>query len=74
MATIQGTDGLFPFRVEAFDGDKLGGNQSDRFVIKIWASGGDPDAPGHGILYQASGDFGRGQVKIHDEDRERPLA
>ena len=39
-------------------------NQPDRFIIKIWAPGDDPDQ--HGKRYQASGDLGGGKIKIHN--------
>lgn len=57
-ATIQGQTGLYPFRVEARDA----GSTGDRFAIKIWAPGADPDqaAP----IYKASGDV-QGEVTIH---------
>ena len=60
-ATISGASGVYPFRVDARDTDKLG--QPDRFVIKIWAPGADPDATSP--IYKASGDVLGGQVVIH---------
>ncbi|MBT3942195.1 MAG: hypothetical protein HOF43_05730 [Chloroflexi bacterium] len=59
-ATIKGLEGEFPFRVDARDGI----TQPDRFVIRIWAPGGDPDFDG--LLYKASGDLGGGKIKIHN--------
>jgi hypothetical protein len=59
-AEIDGAAGLFPFRVDARDGD--GAGQSDRFVIKIWAPGANPDTDEP--VYKGSGDVS-GQVKIH---------
>lgn len=57
-ATIDGLEGIYPFKVSAFDGD------SDRFTIKIWAPGSDPDNTEP--IYKASGDLGGGQIKIHN--------
>ena len=58
-ATIDGLAGLHSFRVDARDSDNLG----DRFVIKVWAPGDDPDRDEP--VYKASGDVEGGQVKIH---------
>ena len=58
-ATITGMPGEFPFLVDARDGI----SQSDRFIIKIWAPGTDPDVDE--LIYKASGDLGGGQIKIH---------
>lgn len=60
LAEIDGMDGPFPFTVDARDGNQ---GQADRFVIKIWAPGDNPDA--NGILYKASGDLDGGNIKIH---------
>lgn len=60
-ATIDGVAGLHPFRVDARDTNKQG--QPDRFVIRLWAPGADPDVDEP--LYKASGDVEGGQVKIH---------
>jgi YVTN family beta-propeller protein len=60
-ATIDGTGGLFGFRVDARDGDPTG--QADRFVIRIYAPGSDPNAAEP--IYKASGDVFQGQVQIH---------
>ncbi|MBI4012239.1 MAG: hypothetical protein HY359_08040 [Candidatus Rokubacteria bacterium] len=62
-ATIGGLNGLYPFRVDARDGDAGGGNQPDRFIIKIYAPGANPDnaAP----IYKASGDVEGGTIDIH---------
>jgi hypothetical protein len=60
VATIKGMTGLFPFRVDARDGN---GGQPDRFVIRIWAPGGDPDHDG--LIYKGSGDLGGGNIVIH---------
>lgn len=61
LAEIGDLDGLYPFRVEARDGDPTGG--TDRFVLKIYPAGSDPavSAP----LYKASGEVEHGQIKIH---------
>ena len=64
LATIDGEVGLYPFWVEARDGDNSGGNQADRFTIKIWAPSEDPDVDE--LDYKASGDLGGGQIKIQD--------
>lgn len=64
VATIDGLEGLHPFRVDARDGDAAGGSLADRFVIKIWAPGADPDVDEP--LYKASGDLAGGKIKIHD--------
>ena len=61
VATINGGTDLYPFRVESRDGDT---NLADRFIIKIWAPGDDPDVDE--LLYKASGDLGGGQIKIHN--------
>ena len=63
-ATIDGYEGLFPFRVDARDSDKLGGSQDDRFIIRIWEPGSDPDHDDP--IYKASGDV-QGQIVIHDK-------
>jgi phosphonate transport system substrate-binding protein len=63
-ATIDGVEGLFPFRVDARDSDKLGGNQDDRFIIRIWAP--DADIDQDDPIYKASGDV-QGQIRIHDK-------
>ncbi|MFQ5852452.1 MAG: PKD domain-containing protein, partial [Candidatus Binatia bacterium] len=62
-ATIKGLEGLFPFRVDARDGDFSGGNQPDRFIIKVWAPGADPDTDDP--IYKASGDLQGGNIIIH---------
>ena len=36
-------DGLFQFRVDARDGNLNGGNQEDRFILKVWYEYQDPD-------------------------------
>ena len=56
-------DGFHPLKVEAFNGNQDGGILSDRFVIKIWALGSDPDVDE--LLHKASGDLRDGQIKIH---------
>jgi hypothetical protein len=63
LATIKGLDGFFPFHVDARDGDNGGGDQADRFIIKIWAPGADPD--NDELIYKASGDLEGGNVIIH---------
>jgi len=60
-ATIAGTSGTYPFRVEARDGHTTG--QPDRFAIKVYSPGADPDTTGP--IYKASGDLIGGQVQIH---------
>ncbi len=60
VAEIDGMEGLFPFTVDARDGSQ---GQPDRFIIKIWAPGDNPDV--NGILYKASGDLEGGNIKIH---------
>lgn len=62
LATIEGMDGAYRFRVDARDGDDGGGGQADRFIIRIWTPGVDPDATEQ--LYKASGDVS-GQIVIH---------
>jgi hypothetical protein len=57
MAQIKNAAGEYPFRVDARDGDP------DRFVIKIWAPGANPDLDEP--IYKASGNVEGGQVKIH---------
>jgi len=49
--------------VDARDGDSAGGSLADRFVIKIWAPGANPDVDEP--LYKASGDLEGGKIKIH---------
>lgn len=60
LAEIDGASGAYPFRVDARDGDDA--SQTDRFVIKIWAPGANPDVDAP--IYKASGDVS-GQIKIH---------
>ena len=62
-ATIKGLEGLFPFRVDARDGDHGGGDQPDRFIIKVYAPGADPDKADP--IYKASGDLIGGSIIIH---------
>lgn len=62
-ATINGSGELHPFRVDARDGDARGGNFPDRFVIKVWAPGANPDLDSP--IYKASGDLEGGQINIH---------
>jgi len=69
MATIKGLDGLFPFRVDAKDGDFGGGDQPDRFIIKIWAPGADPDQDE--LIYKASGDLEGGSIVIQRQKVDR---
>lgn len=61
LAEIDGLDGLYPFRVEARDGDPSGA--TDRFVLKIYPAGSDPAVTEP--LYKVSGEVERGQIKIH---------
>jgi PKD repeat protein len=58
LATIEGRSGLFPFRVDARDD----GTTNDRFIIKVWAPGANPDTATP--IYKASGDV-QGEVTIH---------
>ncbi|MFC2069776.1 PKD domain-containing protein [Chloroflexota bacterium] len=60
LATISGSEELYPFRVEARDGDE---SQLDKFIIKIWAPNADPDADE--LIYKASGELGGGNIVIH---------
>ncbi|MBI2039929.1 hypothetical protein HYT18_02555 [Candidatus Microgenomates bacterium] len=64
-ATIKGLTGEYPFRVDARDGDFGGGNQSDRFIIKIWSPGANPDLADP--IYKASGDLMGGNIVIHTQ-------
>ena len=57
-ATINGSEELYPFRVDCSDADP-----DDRFIIKIYAVGANPDLDEP--IYKASGDLGGGQIKIH---------
>ncbi len=58
LAMIKGSTGEYPFRVDARDGKSA----EDRFVIKVWSPGADPDH--ESPLYIASGTV-QGQVTIH---------
>ncbi|MFC1956542.1 hypothetical protein ACFLWZ_08555 [Chloroflexota bacterium] len=60
LATINGSEELYPFRADARDGDE---SQLDRFIIKIWAPGANPDVDA--LIYKASGDLGGGNIVIH---------
>ncbi|MEE8372148.1 MAG: hypothetical protein V3R87_00225 [Dehalococcoidia bacterium] len=62
-ATISGSDDVFPFRVDARDGDFGGGGQPDKFVIKVYAPEADPD--NSDPIYKASGNLIGGNVMIH---------
>lgn len=63
-ARIDGApEGLYPFRVDARDGDGNGGTQTDTFVIKIWEPGADPDVDPP--KYKASGEVLGGQIVLH---------
>ena len=62
-AAIQGADGLFPFRVDARDSDFGGSGQPDRFEIKIWADGANPDLDDP--IHKASGVLQGGSIMIH---------
>jgi hypothetical protein len=62
-ATIRGVDGAFPFRVDARDSDFGGSGQPDRFSIKIWAPGANPDH--NDPIHKASGDLEGGSIIIH---------
>ena len=64
LATIDGSTELYPFRVDARDGDANATALSDRFVIKIWAVGANPDTDEP--IYKGSGDLGGGKIKIHE--------
>ena len=63
VATIEGFEGLYPFRVDCRDGDKDSGTDADRFIIKIWEPGADPDVDEN--IYKASGDLSGGSIVIH---------
>jgi len=63
LATIKGLDGLYPFHVDARDGDFGGGDQPDCFIIKVYPAGGDPDVDDP--IYKASGDLEGGSIVIH---------
>ena len=62
-ATIKGLEGIFPFRADARDTDHSGGDQPDKFIIKIWAPGADPDTDDP--IYKASGELEGGNIVIH---------
>ncbi|MQY81691.1 MAG: PKD domain-containing protein, partial [Dehalococcoidia bacterium] len=62
-ATIKGFKGLYPFRVDARDGDFGGGTELDRFIIKVYAPDADPDKDDP--IYKASGDLEGGSIVIH---------
>ena len=62
-ATIEGVDGIFPIRVDARDSDFGGSGQPDRFSIKIWAEGANPDLDPP--IHKASGDLEGGSIIIH---------
>jgi len=49
--------------VDARDGDFGGGDEPDRFIIKVWADGANPDPSHH--VYKASGDLEGGNIIIH---------
>ena len=61
VASIDGSAGVYAFRVDVYDTSNPGG--SDRFLVRIWDIGADPtqDSP----LYQASGDLAGGKIQIH---------
>lgn len=63
LGQIKGRSEVYRFRVDARDGDAGGGSQPDRFVIKIYGLGDDPDVADP--AYKASGDVEGGQIKIH---------
>ncbi|NNE96062.1 MAG: hypothetical protein HKN24_08530 [Acidimicrobiales bacterium] len=60
-AQLDGQPGLFPFRVDARSGRN---GLPDRFVIKVWAPGTNPDQTEP--IYKASGDLGGGNITIHN--------
>jgi hypothetical protein len=60
-ATVNGSSATYPFSVQARDGDPTG--QPDRFVIKIYPAGSDPNTTTP--LYKASGDVQGGSIVIH---------
>ncbi|MCK4722817.1 MAG: PKD domain-containing protein, partial [Dehalococcoidia bacterium] len=68
LATIKGLDGLYPFHVDARDGDFGGRDQPDRFIIKVYPAGGDPDEDE--LIYKASGDLEGGNIVIHGKGYE----
>jgi hypothetical protein len=59
-ATINGSDELYPFKVEARDGKH---GTADRFTIKIWDAGADSSVDE--LIYKASGNLGGGSITIH---------
>jgi len=63
LATIKGQDGLFAFHVDAQDGDFGGGDETDCFIIKVWAPGADTETDES--IYKASGDLQGGKIIIH---------
>jgi len=68
LAIIKGLDGLYPFHVDARDGDFGGRDQPDRFIIKVWAPEANPDSDEP--IYKASGDLQGGNIVIHGEGYE----
>ena len=58
-ASLRDSAEIYPFEVEVRDSKADG----DRFVIRIWSPGDDPNVDEW--LYKASGDLGGGQIKIH---------
>jgi len=65
LATIKDMEGLFPFRVDAWDSEHGGSGQPDRFIIKIYSPGTDPDLADP--IYKTSGDLQGGNVIIHSK-------
>jgi hypothetical protein len=60
VGTIEGREGTFKFRVNAFDADKTpNASDNDRFAIRIWTD--DVDNPVH----RSQGDLSGGQIVVH---------
>ena len=60
VGTIEGREGTFKFRVNAFDADKTPNtSDNDRFAIRIWTD--DVDNPVH----RSQGDLSGGQIVVH---------
>jgi len=58
---------LYPFHVDARDGDFGGRDQLDRFIIKVYAP---DDVEQTDPIYKASGDLEGGNIVIHGEGYE----
>jgi hypothetical protein len=52
--TVAGQSGSHPFRLDVVDGNLTAPKRTDRWILRVWAPGADPDtAP---PMYQASGE------------------